>query len=119
MFHKSIFIMKNSPSIPTFLINATYRIHPEDISAYSALAARMVKAAARREGCSFISAAQDVLDVATFHLLEGWESRDNFDSHIASSDFQGILKEAMKLRIIDRFGDIVFVSSVEKLDMPT
>ncbi len=111
--------MKKQPNVPAFLINATYRIHPEDITAYSALAARMVQAAAKREGCSFISAAQDVLDSETFHLLEGWERRENFDSHIASSEFQGILKEAMELRIVERFGDIIFVSGVEKLDMPS
>ena len=110
----------NSPaSVPAFVINTTYRIDREDVSAFAALCSRMAINAAKREGCAFLHATQDVLDPATFHLFEGWLSQEAFDAHLASGDFQGVLRDAMRLRIVERFGDIIFVSGMKKLDMPT
>jgi quinol monooxygenase YgiN len=106
-------------NVPAFIINTTYRIHPDDVAAYKALAVRFSGAASLWEGCDFASVGQDVLDPATFHLIEGWQDRAVFDAFIASEEFQGVLREAMRLRVVDRFGDVIFVSGMDPLEMPS
>jgi quinol monooxygenase YgiN len=104
---------------PEFLIIAKYVVEPADTAAYKVLAARMAQAAHRQAGCSFLQAAQDVLDPNTFHLTEGWVSQDAFNEHLNSEQFQAVLQEALKLRIIERSGTMYFVAGVQILDMPS
>lgn len=110
---------KDLANVPAFIINTTYRIKAEDTDAFAALSARMATNAKSTKGCLFLHAAQDVLDRNTFRLFEGWEGQEAFDAHIASGAFQGILSEAMNLRITERFGDIISVSGMNQLEMPT
>ena len=110
--------MTSESMAPLFLINTTYRIHPDDTDAFKALAARLANDAPRFEGNSFFSVGQDVLDSGVFHLIEGWQSREAFEAALASEAFQGVLKQALQLRITERFGDMIFVSGIQKLEMP-
>lgn len=110
--------MTDTVLTPAFLIKATYRLHPDDVARFKELAGEMAKAATQRPGNSFLSAAQDVLDPCTFHLIEGWESQTAFDEHIGSPNFQSVLHKAMQLRIDDRYGALFVVSDIKKLDMP-
>jgi quinol monooxygenase YgiN len=109
----------DTTATPAFIINTTYRIEKDDVDAFAALAAQMAKDGAKREGCIFLHAAQDILDHSRFHLVEGWKTQEAFDSHIASDEFQGVLHQAMQLRIAERFGDVLMVSGLKKLEMPT
>ncbi len=111
--------MTTQQHTPAFLISARYVLDPADTAAYKMLAARMAEAAHRRPGCSFLNAAQDVLDPNVFHLTEGWVSQQAFDEHLASDEFQAVLKEALGLRIVARSGSIFFVSGAQALDMPS
>ncbi|MDH7972851.1 antibiotic biosynthesis monooxygenase [Sphingomonas sp. AR_OL41] len=106
-------------AVPAFLISARYVVDPADTAAYKALAGRMAEAAHRRAGCSFLNAAQDVLDPNIFHLTEGWISEEAFHEHLASDTFQAVLREALELRIIERSGKMYFVAGEQTLDMPS
>jgi len=79
----------------------------------------MATEAKSRSGCVFLSAAQDVQDPSTFYLTEGWLSQDALNAHLASQEFQAILKDALQLHIVERFGTIFFVSGAQALDMPS
>ena len=111
--------MADDTTTPGILINATYRVRIDDTEAFKALAARMAVAARERDGCAFLKVGQDVNDPTTFYLFEGWRDRDALDTHIASDDFQGIMQEAGKLKITDRFADTYVVSGSMSLDMPS
>jgi quinol monooxygenase YgiN len=104
---------------PAFLISANYVVDQADTTVFKALTARMAKAAHQRAGCSFLNAAQDVLDPNSFHLTEGWISQAAFDEHLNSVEFQSVLKEALALRIVKRSGAIYFVAGVQALEMPS
>lgn len=103
---------------PEFVINATYRLHPDDVSAFRERAVEMVRVSRLRDGCTFFDIMQDVTDPATFRLVEGWTSRAALDAHFASAPFQALLGEMLRLRVLDRHADAIFVSRVEALPMP-
>ena len=111
--------MAENTITPEFVINTTYRLHIDDVEAFKVLASRMATTATKRDGCVFLKVAQDIDDSTTFHLFEGWRDQDAIDAHGASDAFQGIMQEAGKLRIADRFGDTYAVSDRMPLDMPS
>lgn len=111
--------MTSLSTTPAFVINTTYRLHPDDGETFKDLAARLARAAMNFAGSTFFNVGQDVLDPATFHLTEGWQSREVFEAALVGAEFQDILGAALKLRIVERFGDKIFVSAMEKLEMPT
>lgn len=106
-------------SQPEFLIDATYKLHPDDVPAFRTLAAEMVVVSRRRPGCTSFDIAQDVTDPTVFRLIEGWETRADLDAHFASAPFQALLADMLKLRVFDRHADAIFVSGVEALPMPS
>lgn len=110
--------MTSYQSVPSFIIKATYVLHPEDVEAYKKLAARFAKTASQRAGNSFLHATQDVLDSNVFHLMEGWESQQAFQEQLVSEAFQAILKEARALRVTQRSGTRFQISDVQPLEMP-
>ncbi len=104
---------------PALLIYATYRLRPEDLEAFRSLATRMAAAANARDGCAFLDVAQDIGDPATFRLVEGWRDQAALDAHIASGEFQAVLKEAATLGIIDRSADVYAVAGKKSPEMPS
>jgi hypothetical protein len=73
----------------------------------------------QRRGCTFFHIAQDVVDLASFRLIEGWESQEALDSQFASKPFQKLLHETLQLRIMDRHADAIFFLAVTKPAMPS
>ncbi|HWU71902.1 MAG TPA: antibiotic biosynthesis monooxygenase [Sphingomonas sp.] len=111
--------MTDQQATAAFVISAKYVLDPTDTAAFKDLAARMAQAARRRSGCSFLNAAQDVLDPNIFHLTEGWTGQSELAEHFNSDEFQTILKEALGLRIRERSGTIYLVSGTQPLEMPS
>ena len=108
----------NDATNPTaFLIKATYRLHSDDIEQFRSLASRMAANARKRSGCIFQDATQNVDDPGTFNLMQGWSDRESFDAYIASAEFQSVLHDAMRLRILDHFGTLFLVSGEQALEM--
>lgn len=112
-------IVNDALNSPAFLIMTTYRLHLDDVGHFRSLASRMAADARQRAGCLFLDAAQDVDEPTTFHLMEGWSSQEAFEAHVASTGFQSVLHDAMRLRILDRFGTLFTVSGEQALDMPS
>lgn len=111
--------MPDQSTTPAFLIHARYVLDPGDTATFKGLAARMAETAHRRDGCFFLNAAQDVSDPNTFHLTEGWASQDAFNGHIGSPEFQSVLGEALRLRIVHRSGTMFLVAGRQELEMPS
>lgn len=111
--------MTDKPTHPAFLISAKYVVDPQDNAAYKALLARAAETANQRSGCFFLNAAQDVLDPNVFHLTEGWASEEAFTEQLNSDEFQYVLKEALKLRIVHRSGTKYIVADSQALEMPS
>lgn len=57
---------------PTSIINATCRVHPEDVDDFKTLAPRMAAVGGKHDGCAFLTAAQDTADPTTFYTFEAW-----------------------------------------------
>ena len=110
--------MTSHQAAPSFIIKATYVLHPDDVEAYKKLAARFATTASQRAGNAFLHATQDVLDSNVFHLMEGWESQQAFEEQLASEAFQAILKAALALRITHRSGTRFQISDMQQLEMP-
>ena len=51
---------------------------------------------------AYYIASQDVNEAGVFHLSEGWSDKAALDAHTSSADFQAMLAQAMKLRILSR-----------------
>jgi quinol monooxygenase YgiN len=111
--------MTTQHSVPAFLVRARYVIDPPDTPEFKAIVMRMAAHANSQQGCCFLNAAQDVLDPNTFHLVEGWASREAFQAFGATSQFQEALKAALALKVVDRAGTLYFVSGTQALEMPT
>ncbi|WP_174298558.1 putative quinol monooxygenase [Sphingomonas bacterium] len=104
---------------PALLGYTTYRLLPEDIEAFRALALRMAAVAKARDGCVFLDVAQDAGDPATFRLVEGWRDQAALDAHGASGEFQAVLKEAAALGIVGRSIDLYAIAEKTVVDMPS
>ena len=102
---------------PTLIVNATYRLHPEDVDAFKALAPRMAAIGCKHDGCAFLTAAQDTAKPTTFYTFEGWRDQAALTAHAASDDFKSLIQEAGELRIIDRTIVGYTVSDSEPLDL--
>ena len=103
---------------PALLIYTTYRLLPDDVEAFRALALRMATTAKARDGCAFLDVAQDARDSATFRLIEGWRDQAALDEHGASDEFQAVLKDAATLGVVGRSVDIYSVAGKKTIDMP-
>jgi quinol monooxygenase YgiN len=66
-----------------------------------------------------MDAAQSVDDPGTFNLMQGWSNRESYDAHVASAEFQSVLHDAMRLRILDHFGALFVVLGEEEIEMPS
>lgn len=104
---------------PALLSYTTYRILPDDVEAFRALALRMAAMAKARDGCAFLDVTQDASDPATFRLVEGWRDQAALDAHGASGEFQAVLKEAATLGIVDRSVDLYSVAEKRAVDVPS
>ena len=92
-----------SSATDTFLsIVGTYRVDPADAAAFASIAAGSVPATVSKMGCLYYIASQDVNEPGVFHLSEGWSDKAALDAHTSSADFQAMLAQAMKLRILSR-----------------
>ncbi len=111
--------MPADPTTATLLVDATYRLERDDVTAFASLALRMAVAAGRRDGCAFLKVSQDLADPATFHLFESWRDQAALDAHAASDEFQTIMGEAAGLKIIDRVVDVYAVDGAKRVDMPS
>lgn len=103
---------------PSLLVYTTYRLLPDDIGAFRALALRMATVAGAGDGCAFLDVAQDISDPATFRLVEGWRDQAALDAHGASDAFQALLKDAASLRIAGRSIDIYSIAGKKTVDLP-
>ena len=79
----------------------------------------MASEADARDGCAFLDVAQDVSDPAIFRLIEGWRDQAALDAHLASGEFQAVLKEAAALGIVDRSADVYSIAGMKALNMPS
>ncbi len=104
---------------PTLIINATYRVHPEDVNAFKSLASRMAAVGGKQDGCAFLTTAQDTADPTTFYTFEAWRDQAALAVHGASDDFKALMQEAGKLKIIDRTIVGYTVSGSKALDVPS
>ena len=104
---------------PVLSVNATYTLHPDDISAFSEIARKLAQAGRASDGCVYFQVAQDVEQDSKFHLLEGWTSEAAAGAFNQSESFKELLGEAMSLRILDRQGLRLDVSNAEPLAMPS
>lgn len=109
--------MPADPAAATLLVHASYRLAPDDVAAFAALASRMAAAARRRDGCVFLTVTQDLDDPSTFHLFEGWRDQPALDAHGASLEFQAIMTEAASLKIVERIIDVYSVADAKRLDL--
>jgi quinol monooxygenase YgiN len=104
---------------PTLLIYATYRIEPNDVEAFKAIALRMASAARLRDGCVFLDVTEEVGAAGTFRLIEAWRDQVALNAHLSTPDFQAVFEEAGKLGILDRQADAYSISGRAALDMPS
>ena len=104
---------------PALAVNATYTVHPNDISAFVELSRNLAQAGRASSGCVYFHVAQDVEESAKFHLLEGWTNQAAVDAFNQSDSFKGLLGKAMSLRLLDRRGLRLDVSKAEPLAMPS
>ena len=111
--------MPADPAAATLLVHASYRLAPEDVAAFASLASRMAAAARRRDGCAFLTVAQDLDDPSTFHLSEGWRDQPALDAHGASAEFQAVMTQAASLKIVERTVDVYSVTGAKRLDLPS
>lgn len=93
-------------TLPTgILVSAYYRVHPEDRQIFIDSVIPEMIAAARIPGCIYYAFAQDLTDVNTFHLLEGWADEDAYARHENATSFLTALSHVVNnVRIIDRQG---------------
>ncbi|MGW8188943.1 MULTISPECIES: putative quinol monooxygenase [Sphingomonas] len=105
--------------IPALLVDAAYRLHPDDAAAFRSLALRMADVARRRDGCGFVKVTQDLLDPTTFRFFEGWRDRQALEAHFGSDDFRKITADAGELRIFERSGDTYSVAARAPLQAPS
>jgi quinol monooxygenase YgiN len=104
---------------PTLLIYATYRIEPNDVEAFKAIALRMASAARLRDGCVFLDVTEEVGAAGTFRLIEAWRDQVALNAHLSTPDFQAVFEEAGKLGILERQADAYSISGRAALDMPS
>ncbi|WP_267396491.1 MULTISPECIES: putative quinol monooxygenase [unclassified Sphingomonas] len=103
---------------PALLIYTTYRLVPDDLESFRALALRMSNTAKARDGCVFLDVAQDAGDPATFRLIEGWRDQAALDAHGASAEFQTVMKDAADLGIVGRAIDVYTIAEKKTIDLP-
>ena len=104
---------------PALAVNASYTVHPDDITAFAEISRTLAQAGRACSGCVYFNVAQDVEDSARFHLLEGWTKQAAVDAFNQSEVFRGLLAKAMSLRLLGRGGIRLDVSNAEPLAMPS
>lgn len=112
-------IMTDAIKAPGILLRTIYRLHADDAEQFSVLVSRMATDARKKSGCVFLDATRNIDDPTTFHLMEGWVSKEDIEGLMASEDFRSVLHEALKLRIVKRFGTLFVASGQQTLEMPT
>ena len=105
--------------MPALLIYTTYSLVPEHVEAFRSLALRMTTTARSRDGCVFLDVAQDIIEPATFRLIEGWRDQAALDAHGASVEFQMVMKDAAALKVVGRFIDVYSVADKKTVEMPS
>ena len=105
--------------MPALLIYTTYSLVPEDVEAFRSLALRMTTTARSRDGCVFLDVAQDIIEPATFRLIEGWRDQAALDAHGASVEFQTVMKDAAALKVVGRSIDVYSVADKKTVEMPS
>ena len=83
-------------------VTGSYRVDPADAAAFAGIAASSVPMTAKKSGCLYYIASEDVTEPGVFHLAEGWANQAALDAHSSSADFREMLESAMKLRILSR-----------------
>lgn len=93
-----------SPSTTDSFVSivGTYQVDPQDTAAFASIAAHSVLATVDKPGCLYYIASQDLAQANVFHLAEGWATQADLDAHLASRDFNDMLEQALKLRILRR-----------------
>jgi quinol monooxygenase YgiN len=80
----------------------TYEIDPLDAAAFESIATASIDQIVNKPGCLYYIASRDLKQSNVFHLAEGWATQADLDAHIGSPDFQHMLEQALKLRIVRR-----------------
>lgn len=104
---------------PTLVVNATYRVHADDVNAFKALASRMAAVGSTHDGCAFLTAAQDTADPTTFYTFEGWRDQAALGTAATSDDIKSLFQEAGALKVTDRTIVGYTVSDSKPLDLPS
>ena len=104
---------------PSLAVNATYTVHPDDISAFAEICRSLAQAGRASSGCVYFHVAQDVEDSSKFHLAEGWVNQAAVDAFGQSESFRELLGKAMSLKLLGRSGLRLDVSNAEPLAMPS
>lgn len=94
--------MKPSASENFVSLIGTYEIDPRDAAAFASIATASLDAIVNKPGCLYYTASQDLKQANVFHLAEGWSTQADLDVHLGSPDFQKMLEQAGKLRIVRR-----------------
>jgi quinol monooxygenase YgiN len=104
---------------PAFVVNGTYRIHPEDSEKFAEIVRPHVLRTASEPGCVYYYFAVDVNDQTKFHVNEGWTSRQALDAHNAGDEIKSVLAEvSARIRIVGRNATLFTVAHQEPIGMP-
>jgi quinol monooxygenase YgiN len=84
------------------VITGYVKVAPKDRAAFVAVLGAYVPHVLKTDGCIAYAFAADLLDPNVVRMSEAWRDRQSLDAHLASDEFQGVLKELAAVDVIAR-----------------
>jgi quinol monooxygenase YgiN len=78
------------------------QISPNDRAALVKVLLAHVPRVLRKDGCISYSFAADVLDPNVIRMSELWRDQEALEAHLQSDEFQSVLREMEKIKIVRR-----------------
>jgi quinol monooxygenase YgiN len=87
---------------PRIVVTGYLKVVAEDRDAFVKLLQPHVQRTRQKEGCIAYAFASDIPDPSIIRMSEAWRDLKSLETHLADDEFQAVLTETSKFRIVER-----------------
>ena len=97
---------------PSIVVTGAIKVAQRDREALVKVLQAHVPRVREKDGCIAYAFAVDVVDPNVLHMSEAWRDQLSLEAHLADDEFQGVLKELVDIKFVERSVQRYEVSSV-------
>jgi quinol monooxygenase YgiN len=100
---------------PSIVVAGYIKVAPEDREALVKVLQAHVPRVRKKDGCIAYTLAVDVVEPNVVRMSEAWRDQPTLETHIAGEEFQGVQKELVHIKFIERSVQRYDVSSATEI----